>query len=152
MRIMGIMMTSFQDNTGRLHTVNITVAAAKRVRAALGVDLMDALYGNLAVRFAMDPVLLVDVLYVALQPEGMSDVQFGEAMAGDAIEHGANALMKSLISFCRRPSERKTLGRIWEQTSELLDSDRVPAPTSGDSSTNAPGSSASILDPSPSAS
>ncbi|MGD9128691.1 MAG: hypothetical protein PVH19_15045 [Planctomycetia bacterium] len=96
-------MKTFKDNADRSWTITINVAAIKRVRSLLDVNLMEAVEGDLLERLATDPILLCDVVYVLCKPEadnqGVTDEQFGQAMAGDAIEHATTALLEELVDF-----------------------------------------------------
>ena len=104
-------MKSFTDNKGRTWTLEVTVATVKRVRALCRVDLNSIVEldknnkpsAELLERLSSDPVLLVDVLYAICKPQadklGVSDEDFGEAMAGDAIEHATSALLEEIIDF-----------------------------------------------------
>lgn len=104
-------MKTFVDNAGRTWTVSITVDTVRRVRSLTQVDILQAVEGNLMERLALDPVLLCDVLYAVCKPEaekqGVTDVQFGEAMAGDAIDSATAALLEEIAEFfasrIRRP-------------------------------------------------
>ena len=99
-------MKTFTDNTGRTWTLSVTVGTIKRVRALCGVDLANIITMEsgktpnvgLLERLAADPVLLVDVLFAVCKPEadakGITDEEFGRAMAGDAIELAATALRR----------------------------------------------------------
>jgi len=96
-------MKTFKDNAGRTWTVSVNVDAIKRVRSALSVNLMEAVTGDLLERLSSDPILLCDVIYVVCKPEAdaqsVSDEEFGQAMAGDAIEHATAALLEELVDF-----------------------------------------------------
>ena len=96
-------MKTFKDNAGRSWTVSVNVAAIKRVKSLLDVNLMEAVEGDLLEKLSTDPVLLCDVVYAICKPEadaqGVTDEQFGQAMAGDAIEHATTALLEELIDF-----------------------------------------------------
>ena len=104
-------MKTFTDNTGRTWTLSVTVGTIKRVRALCGVDLANIITMEsgktpnvgLLERLAADPVLLVDVLFAVCKPEadakGITDEEFGRAMAGDAIELAATALLDEIIDF-----------------------------------------------------
>ena len=109
-------MQTFRDNAGRTWTVSVDVAAIKRVRALAGFDLLSVIDGKGIDRLVLDPVLLCDVLCAACRPEaerlGVSDEDFGRAMAGDAIEHATRALMEELVSFCPNPRDRKRLQKL----------------------------------------
>jgi hypothetical protein len=104
-------MQSFRDNEGRMWLVAVDVAAVKRARALAGFDLVGVLDRRDDIdRLARDPVMLVDVLYAVCKPEadarGVSDEAFGTAMAGDALEHAAQALIEAIVSFSPNPRVR----------------------------------------------
>ena len=91
-------MRNFKDNRGRSWQIALNVYEMKRVRAILGVDLVNVIAlgkdGKVQVdlidRIANDPCLLVDILWVLVEAEakeqGVSDVDFGSSLAGAAIE------------------------------------------------------------------
>lgn len=109
-------MQTFRDNAGRTWAVSVDVAAIKRVRALAGFDLLSVVDGKAVDRLIADPVLLCDVLCAVCRPEaerlGVTDEDFGRAMAGDAIEHATQALLEELISFCPNPRDRKRLRKF----------------------------------------
>jgi len=121
-------MKQFTDNAGRQWTVEVNVAALKRVKGLAGVDLLEVLDGALIERLIRDPVLLCDVLYAACKPEaderGVTDEEFGRAMAGDAIEHATEALLDEIVSFCPSPRDRAALGRVLAATRTAMDKAR----------------------------
>ena len=96
-------MKTFTDNTGRTWSIAINVGAVKRVRASLDVNLLDAVEGKLIERLVSDPILLCDVIFILCQQEaetrGITDEQFGQAMAGDAIDAATSALLEELVDF-----------------------------------------------------
>ena len=104
-------MKLFTDNKGRAWEIVVTVATVKRVRALCKVDLNSIVEldknnkpsAELLERLSSDPVLLVDVLYAICKPQadklGVLDEDFGEAMAGDVIEHATTALLEEVIDF-----------------------------------------------------
>ena len=100
-------MKSFTDSLGRAWTLVVNVATIKRVRALCGVDLNSVIEvedgkpsAKLLERLSSDPVLLVDVLYAVCKPEcdrlGVSDEDFGSAMAGDSVDAATQALLELL--------------------------------------------------------
>lgn len=120
-------MKSFTDTAGRAWTIVINVAAVKRVRALLGINLyalVDDRFAGLS-RLLGDPVDLVDVLYVLCKDEatalGVSDEDFGRAMAGDAIERAADAFLAELTDFFPTPRVRQALGRLIEAGGTMRD-------------------------------
>lgn len=123
-------MRTFKDNQNREWTVEITVAAIKRVRGLAGVDLMEVLEGSngLIEKLVRDPVLLCDVIYAACKPQAderqITDEAFGASMAGDAIEHATAALLEELVDFCPSPRDRANLGRVLKATRDVMDKAR----------------------------
>lgn len=121
-------MKQFTDNAGRQWTIEINVAALKRVKGLTGVDLLDVLDGTLIERLIRDPVLLCDVIYAARKPEAdersVTDEEFGRAMAGDAIEHATAALLDEIVSFCPSPRDRAALGRVLDATRHAMEKAR----------------------------
>ncbi len=112
-------MKCFKDNEGRSWTVNVNVAAIKRVKSLLDVNLMDTLEGDLLRRLALDPILLCDVVYAVCKPDAdarnISDEQFGQAMAGDVIEQATLALLEELADFFpegKRQVLKKALNKL----------------------------------------
>jgi len=104
-------MKAFKDNASRTWEVEVTTAAVKRVRGLIDVDLVaGTLSGDLLDRLADDPVLLCDLIYALCRPqadrEGVSDEDFGRAMAGDAIEQATAALLEELVGFFPSPKRR----------------------------------------------
>jgi biotin synthase-related radical SAM superfamily protein len=118
-------MKSFSDNAGRTWTIAINVDAIKRVRGLLDVDLLEVVEGKLIEKLIRDPVLLCDVVYAVCKPEadakGVSDEEFGRAMAGDAIDHATKALLEELVDFSPSPRDRANLGRVLEKTWAVMD-------------------------------
>jgi hypothetical protein len=160
-------MRTFTDNAGRTWTVAINVDAIKRVRDLLKVDLLEILDGKLIEKLYRDPVLLCDVVYAVCKPEadakGVSDEDFGRAMAGDAIEHATKAILEDLVGFSPSPRDRANFQRVLETTWTVMDKARdviearlatmnaeqivaQALATFGDSSGSAPASSASSPD------
>lgn len=163
-------MKTFKDNIDRSWDVAINVAAVKRVRDLVGVDLLEIVEGTLIEKLIRDPILLCDIVYAVCKPQAderdprVSDEEFGRAMAGDAIEHATTALLEDLVSFCPSPRDRKNLGRVLEATNRVMDKARdlveqkldsgeleriaeQALVSAGDSSGSAPASSESIRAP-----
>jgi hypothetical protein len=121
-------MKAFKDNAGREWTIEINVAALKRVKSLAGVDLLGVLDGTLIERLIRDPVLLCDAVYAVCKPQAdqrsVSDEDFGRAMAGDAIEQATEALLEELVGFCPSPRDRANLGRVLKATRDVMDKAR----------------------------
>jgi len=107
-------MSSFTDQNGRQWTVSITVADVRRVRARLDVDLMEVLTSDLLQRLTLDPVAFVDVLWVLVEPGvgETTDEQFGQALAGDALQAATDAFLEALALFFPGPKRAVLLETI----------------------------------------
>ena len=104
-------MRQFRDTKGRTWRVELNVRQMKRVRDALGVDLVNVIEarrdGTVAAdtleRVANDPVLLADILWVLCEgeakPAGVTDDDFGSALAGDSISEATRAFLDELVDF-----------------------------------------------------
>ncbi len=125
-------MKTFRDNKRRVWTLEVNVAAIKRVRGLCKVDLNTIVEvdsenrptARLLEQLSSDPVLLVDVLYAICKPDadkqGVSDEEFGEAMAGDAIEQATEALLDEIVDFF--PSaKRQVMRKILNATRRFED-------------------------------
>jgi hypothetical protein len=113
-------MKTFLDNAGRTWVIQIHVTAVKRVRALIDVDLFALIDDEMKglAKLMADPCSLVDVIFVLCQDEagklGISDEDFGRAMAGDAIERGRDAFLAELIDFFPDPKVRGALQKVME--------------------------------------
>jgi hypothetical protein len=159
-------MKTFTDNMGRPWTVTVTVDTVKRVKSLLGVNLLDAAGGKIIEDLVGDPVLLCDVVFCVIKPEAdaksVSDQDFGQSMAGDAIDAATRALLEELIDFFPSPKRvplRKAMeklrafeARAMDEAMKRLESpeldQRLENALSGLSGTS-PASSASIPGHSP---
>ncbi len=104
-------MKVFKDNQGREWQIALNVYEMKRIRAVLGVDLVNvitldkegAVKVDLVDRIANDPCLLVDILWVLVESqakeEGVSDVEFGSSLSGEAIASATAAFLDELVDF-----------------------------------------------------
>lgn len=111
-------MHTFTDNSGRVWTLSVNVAAMKRVRALCGVDLAsivevddnDKPSFKLLEQLSSDPILLVDVLYAVCKPEAdarnVNDEDFAAAILGNVITAATDALLEDIIDFFPEPKRR----------------------------------------------
>jgi hypothetical protein len=120
-------MRTFTDTTGKAWSIVINVDSIKRVKALIGVDMLDVVKGDLLERLAGDPILLCDVLYALCRPAAeaakVTDEDFGRSMAGDVIESATNAFLEELVDFF--PSRRrllmgKALGKLKDLEQRVL--------------------------------
>lgn len=120
-------MKTFIDNAGRTWTVQVNVDAIRRVRDLAQVNLLEVIEGKLLERLLADPILLCDVIYCLCRPEAearsVTDVDFGRAMAGDAIDGATTALLEELVGFFPQEKRRvlsKALAKLRQlQTAAL---------------------------------
>ena len=117
-------MKAFKDRDGREWKLSLNVTSVKRVRDLLKIDLLridEAMLETLAT----DEVALVNVVYALVKPEadgrspGVSDEDFGRAMAGDAIDEAWKALLEELADFFRNPRKRELVRKALAKLSEL---------------------------------
>ncbi len=96
-------MKTFIDNAGRTWTIQVNVDVIRRVRDLVKVNLLEVVEGKLLEHLISDPLLLCDIIYVICKPEAdsqkITDIDFGRAMAGDAIDGATTALLEELVDF-----------------------------------------------------
>ena len=104
-------MRIFKDKNGQDWQIVLNVHQMKRIRAALGIDLVNVITldkeGVVKVamidRIANDPCLLVDILWVLVEEQAkainVTDEQFGAALAGESIENATKAFLDELVDF-----------------------------------------------------
>ena len=104
-------MRIFKDRNGQDWQIVLNVHQMKRIRAALGIDLVNVITldkeGVVKVdmidRIANDPCLLVDILWVLVEEQAkainVTDEQFGAALAGESIENATKAFLDELVDF-----------------------------------------------------
>ncbi len=155
-------MRKFNDNKNRGWILEINVGAIKRVRDLAKIDLLDMENGRIFERLIDDPVALCDVIYVLVKiqadEKGITDEDFGQSMAGDAIEDATTAMLEELVDFFpgpRRAILKKALGKLRtvqklmiETANKELDNpemeQRIQREILGKLSTNSPESPESI--------
>jgi len=112
-------MKIWHDNRGRSWALSVNVGTIRRVRELTGKNLLDIAGGSLAEELSTDPVLLADVLCALHRPElekmGVSEDDFGESLAGDAIAEATDALMEDLVNFFPDQRRRRLLGMALER-------------------------------------
>jgi len=113
-------MRVFKDNAGRTWTLQINVAAVKRVRGLVGIDLYQLAsdgFESLG-KLVSNPVDLADVLYCLVKDQADSQKitaeDFGRALAGDCITQAADAFVEELIDFFPDARARSGLRKVIE--------------------------------------
>lgn len=114
-------MKTFADNAARTWAITVNVAAVKRVRELLQVNLLEIAdqKAKLLERLVDDPCLLCDILFCLIKPEAdaknITDEDFGRALAGDALGAATDALLGEIADFFpkgRREILQKILGKL----------------------------------------
>lgn len=115
-------MRAFVDASGKSWPVAVNVEALRRARDLAATDLMGVLSGPLLTDLARDYVLLCDVLFAVLKPEadrrGVAREEFSEAMSGESLDAGLDALLGELADFFPPPS-RTRLTMAWGLAKQL---------------------------------
>ena len=105
-------MKQFTDNKERSWTLSLNIATAKKVKDAVSFDLLSEDVGEMVGRLAVDPVLLCDVIFILVSDQAarnnITDEDFGESMAGEAIGKATEALLDEIVDFFP-PRKRKVL-------------------------------------------
>jgi hypothetical protein len=116
-------MAKFVDSQGRDWTLAIDIAGVKRVKSALGVDLLSDVEAAQK-QIAEDIVLLVDVLYVLVKPQAderkIGDEEFGRALNGEIIETATLSLLQEIADFFP-PRKRAAQRKLLEKSQLLAD-------------------------------
>jgi hypothetical protein len=101
-------MFSFRDLHDRLWTIELTIAAIRRLKSSLSVDLLNLGEGTppLAVRLVTDPLFVCEVLFSLLAPRmeeaGVSEDDFAEAMGADQMVAAYTAFAEALENFFQK--------------------------------------------------
>lgn len=118
-------MHVFTDGTGRTWEIALTIAAAKRVRDLVDVNLLELDRGKppLLTRLGLDVILLCDVIFALIKPQadplGVSDSDFAGALGGDVILAAQNAFREELVDFFRKLS-RIDLAKAIEAQRQMI--------------------------------
>jgi hypothetical protein len=117
-------MHAFTDTAGRIWKLEINVNTVRRVRGLVKVDLVGLVEDGLAPlnKLLTDVVALCDVLFAMVQPQaeerGVTDEQFGSALAGDVLGNAADEFVEELIDFFHEP-RRGALQKVWQKALEV---------------------------------
>ena len=120
-------MRQFKDGTGRPWCISINVAAVKRVKGLVGVDIPGLVDNGLEGlgKLLGDFCGLVDVLYCLAKDDadrlGVSDEDFGRAMYGDALSQASDAFVAELIDFFPDPRVRTALANLMATSRKVTD-------------------------------
>lgn len=124
-------MQTFKDTAGRTWTIAVDVDGIRRVRTALQINLVSAKFADVLQQLLDDPVVLCDVIYVLVTPQAdalkLSDIDFGRAMAGDALENGAKALLEEIALFSPNRRDRERILKVLKTLYQLAEMKRDEA-------------------------
>lgn len=115
------MSTTFTDSAGRSWNLALNFTAAQRVKDVTGVNLLS---GTKAIEALLDDdgMRLVGVVMALCQPameeRGLSDLDFGEGLDGDAIDAATTAFLEAFVNFTR-PAKRPALRRLLAKVNEI---------------------------------
>ena len=145
----------FKDKSGRSWDCTLSIAALKRIKTTLDVDLLDLLAGGSVAegvkRVILSPQSACDVLYVAVKPQadaaGLTDEQFGELLAGQVLADGLADLLTEIEVFfeaTQGPEAAKALramrakrdqiaASVWTQARERIEAEPLPSLPGGSS-------------------
>ena len=136
-------MKTFTDGMNRSWTLSLNVAAIRRIKATLEIDLCDLHSGEkpLVLRLANDLALLFDLIAELTRSQweaaGLTREQFEAAFDGAGVQSAAEAFWGELADFFRR--WKPALSQLIE---ELVQAQPAVA-ESGEPSGTVPASSAS---------
>lgn len=125
-------MKTFRDSQGREWTVDVNVAALKRVKDTAGVDLTKLIdpASDVIRRLTDDVFLLFECLCALLQPQldkqGLSVEEFGSVLDEDATEKAATALFEAIIDFFRE-DRRMLLKRAFSKVKTAVETSEADA-------------------------
>ena len=107
----------FTDTEGRDWSLRLDVATLRRVRDLTSVDL-GKLFSDpqQLANLHNDIILFVDVLFAIVKPtadaRGVSDIQFGQSLAGDVLESAVLAFETSVVDFLPERDRRAVLRQL----------------------------------------
>lgn len=116
-------MAKFTDADARTWTLEVSTVEIKRVRAELGVDLLDVGSKELWSRLTRDDELLVDILHVCCREQcearDVDAVSFARGLRGETLDEAAEAFLEEYVAFFRR-HRRAVLTAAMQRTEEFL--------------------------------
>jgi hypothetical protein len=104
-------MKSFTDNKSRVWSIDMTIGSVKRVKSALGVDLLELEAGDppLLTRLGTDTILVCDIVRSLLEPQlktaNITADEFDSALGGAVIASLFDAFYEALSDFFQSRSQ-----------------------------------------------
>lgn len=115
-------MKEFKDSNGKSWKIELNIAAVKRVRDLLSLNLLEPESGEppLLTRLGSDIILLCDVIFVLVKPQADADQidseAFGALLGGAVILAAQEAFYQELIDFFRMSGRPDRIRMIEKQT------------------------------------
>ena len=122
-------MADFQDAEGRIWTLRINIAGAKRVRDRVGEHIMEPMAAEddeipLSARLVEDNILLADMLCALLQPQmkdkGVDRGDLEAALDGEALDGARTALFTEIRADLEARGRTDAL-RALDRQDEVMD-------------------------------
>ncbi len=131
-------MKTFKDLKDRTWNLSITVAAVKRVRSGVNIDITDFGKDGFIGTLANDPEKMVDMFWVLLEAQaekikwqeevegkkedriGVSQEEFGEGFAGDVIDEATKAFIDDLTDFFPE-KKREATRKLFKKTGQVVE-------------------------------
>lgn len=117
--------TVFHDRKGRHWNCALTIGTARKIKSDLGINLLGEGLQDSVHKISMDPALLVDTLWVALQEQadeaGIEAGEFGESFDADSVEGAVKALTEAVLLFF--PSSHREAIRVAIQRMDDLEAE-----------------------------
>lgn len=111
-------MASFKDMGGNRWSVDFTGLHLRRVKSALGINIMDIAADDFSLlnKITTDICLMGEILWIVVadqaKDEGISEEDFYKSLLGDVIIDAQEALLESIADFFPNPSQRLGLKKI----------------------------------------
>lgn len=113
---------TFKDSAGRQYGLTLHAGKSIEIERDHGVNLRNALDGQLIDKIDADDSLFVALLFElsaeSAESQGVTPEEFAKALNGDALEAGRKAMLDCIVDFSR-PGVRPALRTILEK-SELV--------------------------------
>jgi len=115
-------MHKFTDSAGREWQIAMSLGQARKLKDAIGIDVLDG--GDSLAKLVTDPYTTANALYLLCESQAVkadvTDEQFGESLAGDAIDLATTALMDELVDFFPK-RQREALRTMLAKLTKMQD-------------------------------
>lgn len=115
-------MQSFTDADGRTWEIKIDSHQEERLHARLGLNLADALTGDLFLDWAAQPAKMARLAWILIEPQaesrGVTPEDFGQAIYGETFDALEGALVDEVLHFFPR-SQRQILQKALAKGKQL---------------------------------